>query len=150
MAEFPEVTKCVLDFRQTLYNPSLYSVASKVYPFTLWSSRSLIWPEEPQTNRYFHGYAQLPGLTKRLTTHFEFPPWGSTRHEQIGQEFRNRMRCGVKKNRRYIKDEWRRKAICSKFAESLVVRFWFISLPFAGAVPFIDHIYGNVTVVFFR
>ncbi|KAL0099217.1 hypothetical protein PUN28_020058 [Cardiocondyla obscurior] len=35
VAEFPEVTECVLDFRQTLYNPSLH----------------------------FHGYAQLPGLT---------------------------------------------------------------------------------------
>lgn len=56
-------TECVLDFRPTPYNPSLHSVAPKVYPFTLRSPRSPIWPEEPQTNRHYHGYAQLPGLT---------------------------------------------------------------------------------------
>lgn len=32
VAEFPEVIEYVLDFRPTLYNPSLHSVASKVYP----------------------------------------------------------------------------------------------------------------------
>lgn len=42
VAEFLEVTECVLDFRPTLYNPSLHSVASKVYPFTLRSPRSPI------------------------------------------------------------------------------------------------------------
>lgn len=79
-----------------------------------------------------------------LSFHLEVP----MRHEQIGQRFRNRTVGFVEKKKRKntqkINDDATQYAVNSQNRE----RSWSISLLLARSIPFMNHIYENVAVVF--